>query len=390
LKTDHGLERFFTPKEIIEFRKLQATTGTIISGSAAVQFFDRTVYEDSDLDLYVQHQSARPIALWLQSIGYVFVPCKDSEFQSLEMGLEKSIKFNPEDIYGIPLDIDDEPDKGYFDAVVVLDFKKLNHPVIQLITSRGPPLEMVLDFHSSEWGLFINSMKKYTHALRPACVMNVITHNRAYSIYPRATFIEQCSLVYNRSEDSMEGWSKYEQQGWIQIPFLEANNYDNPFSSFTRGSQHIGDNKCWTIELDPTISTSQDYMDSNTWYLHYIKPNMGFGMDWRVFVTHHWELVKGEDMFKNIYLMDLVRRDRIWDIVKMLRKVQALDKRQAKFSVIVWLLTIFIQYSRWGIQQKDKTWRWTFTSRRSVCVTYWHRVIAATHFLINYIYCVNK
>jgi len=62
---------------------------------------------------------------------------------------------------------------------------------------------------------------------------------------------------------------------------------------------------------------------------------MGFGMDWRVFVTHHWELVKGEDMFKNIYLMDLVRRDRIWDIVKMLRKVQALDKRQAKFSVIV-------------------------------------------------------
>ena len=151
MKTDNGLERFFTPKEIIEFRKLQATTGTIISGSAAVQFFDRAIYENSDLDLYVQHQSARPIALWLQSIGYVFVPCKDSEFQSLEMGLEKSIKLNTEDIYGIPIDIDDEPDKGYFDAVVVLDFKKLNHPVIQLITSRGPPLEMVLDFHSSEW-----------------------------------------------------------------------------------------------------------------------------------------------------------------------------------------------------------------------------------------------
>jgi hypothetical protein len=331
---NYGLERFFTAKEIIEFQKLQATTGTIISGSAAVQFFDRALYKDSDLDLYMQHQSARPMALWLQSIGYAFVPCKDSEFQSLEMGLQKSIKLNTEDIYGIPIDINDEPDKGYFDAVVVLDFKKTNHPDIQLITSRGPPLEMVLDFHSSEWQLF-NFTEKYTHSLTPACVMNVITHNKAYSIYPRATFIERRSLVYNRSENSLEGRSKYEQRGWTQIPFLEAHDYDNPFSSFARGSRRIGDSKCWTIDLYPTVTTFQDYMDSNTWYLHYIKPSMGFGMDWRVFVTHHWELVKGEEMFGNIYLTDLVRRDRIWHIIKMLRKVKALDKGQANNSVIL-------------------------------------------------------
>jgi len=135
----------------------------MISGSTAVQFFDRTFYADSDLDLYVQHQSACPIALWLQSINYVFIPCKDSDFQSLETGLEKSIKVNTEDIYGVPgvTDIYDESDKGYFDAVVVLDFKKENHPDIQLITSRGPPLEMVLDFHSSK-GLysFIFFLKK--------------------------------------------------------------------------------------------------------------------------------------------------------------------------------------------------------------------------------------
>jgi hypothetical protein len=74
-------------------------------------------------------------------------------------------------------------------------------------------------------------------------------------------------------------------------------------------------------------------MDSNTWYLHYIKPSMGFGMDRRVFVTHHWELVKGEEMFENIYLMDSVRKDRIWHIIKMLRKVKTLDKRQANIPV---------------------------------------------------------
>lgn len=112
----------------------------------------------------MQHHSARPIALWLQSINYAFVPCKDSDFQSLEMGLEKSVKFDNEDIYGIPglTDIYDESDKGYFDAVVILDFKKANHPDIQLITSRGPPLEMVLNFHSSEylfWKEYICSFK---------------------------------------------------------------------------------------------------------------------------------------------------------------------------------------------------------------------------------------
>jgi hypothetical protein len=110
----------------------------------------------------VQHQSARPIALWLQSINYVFVPCKDSDFQCLEMGLEKSVKFNTKDIYGVPglTNIYDESDKGYFDAVVVLDFKKANHPDIQLIISRGPLLEMVLDFHSSEYLCFYFVLKR--------------------------------------------------------------------------------------------------------------------------------------------------------------------------------------------------------------------------------------
>lgn len=48
-----------------------------------------------------------------------------------------------------------DSDEGYFDAVVVLDFKKVNHPNIQLITSRGPPLEIILNFHSSERSNFL-------------------------------------------------------------------------------------------------------------------------------------------------------------------------------------------------------------------------------------------
>ena len=149
---DNTVGQYFTASEIIHFRQLQAATGTIISGSTAVQFFDRDVYENSDLDLYVQHRTARPIALWLQTVGYLFVPHQDADFQTLEMGLDKSSERYTVNQFGMPglTNIHDDSDEGYFNAVVVLDFKKVNHPNIQLITSRGPPLEMILNFHSSE------------------------------------------------------------------------------------------------------------------------------------------------------------------------------------------------------------------------------------------------
>lgn len=141
--------QYFTFDEIIRFREFQAITGTIISGSTAVQFFERDVYTPSDLDLYVEHQAARPMTQWLESIGYSFVPQQDGEFQTLQMGLEKSADFKTADPLGISA-LTDGLEKGYFDAVAVLDFKKLSRPNIQVITSRGPPLQMVLNFHSSE------------------------------------------------------------------------------------------------------------------------------------------------------------------------------------------------------------------------------------------------
>jgi hypothetical protein len=121
----------------------------IISGSTAVQFFDRDVYANSDLNLYVEHRTARPMALWLESIGYSFVPRQDAEFQTLEMGLDQSSDLTPVDPFGMSA-LSDGPQKGYFNAIAILDFKRINCSDIQLITSRGPPLEMVLNFHSSE------------------------------------------------------------------------------------------------------------------------------------------------------------------------------------------------------------------------------------------------
>jgi len=125
-------------------------TGTLISGSTALQFFDRTVYEDSDLDLFVEHASARPLTLWLESIGYKFIPNKDADYKTLEMAFDKKTETNTDDSFFEPF-----VDKCGFHPIVSLEFHRENYPNIQVITSKGPPLEMVLDFHSSELVQFI-------------------------------------------------------------------------------------------------------------------------------------------------------------------------------------------------------------------------------------------
>ena len=109
------------------------------SGSTAVQFFNCDIYANLDLDVYVEHQ--------------------DAEFQTLEMGLDTSSDFRMVDPFGMTT-LMDGPQKGYFDVVAILDFEKVNCPNIQLATSRGPPLEIVLNFYSSECSNYCFS-KKY-------------------------------------------------------------------------------------------------------------------------------------------------------------------------------------------------------------------------------------
>ncbi|KIJ33308.1 hypothetical protein M422DRAFT_183470 [Sphaerobolus stellatus SS14] len=66
------LRRFFS--DPIAFRSLQARTGTLISGSVAVQFFARTIWTDSDLDLYVPPESVTAVSKWLQKNSYSLFP----------------------------------------------------------------------------------------------------------------------------------------------------------------------------------------------------------------------------------------------------------------------------------------------------------------------------
>ena len=118
----------------------------LISGSTALQFFDRTHYPDSDLDIYVEHGHVNCIAQWLESIGYAFV-FRRRQDPELEFALIEA----PTTFHEGPGFFPSEK-VGYFGRGVagVFNFLKY-HPErkIQLITSLHSPLEVILHFHSS-------------------------------------------------------------------------------------------------------------------------------------------------------------------------------------------------------------------------------------------------
>lgn len=142
------LARFFP--DGTAFRSLQARTGTLVSGSFALQFFDRTSYPESDLDLYIPAKYDRQVVSWLVLHGYKFTP-NAGQPADLEKAMEKA----KED--GFVTGIVDDPHSEYTERSIeaVYNFSKPSQNdtpqlKIQCIIARLAPMHVVLSFHSSE------------------------------------------------------------------------------------------------------------------------------------------------------------------------------------------------------------------------------------------------
>ena len=126
--------------------------------------------------------------------------------------------------------------------------------------------------------------------------MNVITHEKAYSIFPRATFEERQSLIYANEETALEALLKYQERGWKFFNRVHVNEARDPLSPFSQGSRHLGDSKCWTIRLQPTYADSPSIWESNSWRLEY--NDFPFPM-------HVWMLLKRPNQLRFTYLVDV-------------------------------------------------------------------------------------
>ena len=101
--------------------------------------------------------------------------------------------------------------------------------------------------------------------------MNLVTHDKAYSIFPQATFEDRRSLIFVKDGDSaVKAHAKYEERGWAFVEGCEVQTQD-PLSPFGKGNRRLGDSKCWSISLHPEQdrTTSHCHWESNSWKLVY-------------------------------------------------------------------------------------------------------------------------
>ncbi|THU97434.1 hypothetical protein K435DRAFT_889097, partial [Dendrothele bispora CBS 962.96] len=181
------LRYFDTILDIAQFRFLQYETGMLISGSAAVQFFDNTVYPGSDLDLYVEIGKVESVAEFLLEKDYRFEPGErqPKDWKQGFLWCESAFRY-----YHSLGRIHNGGHRGVF------NFGKEGKRV-QVVACCQTPLKVILNFHST-------------------CVMNVISHSYAYSFYPHETFEERVSVCVRLEANGRfsDACNKYARRGW--------------------------------------------------------------------------------------------------------------------------------------------------------------------------------
>jgi hypothetical protein len=163
----------------VGFRSLQARTATLVSGSIALQLFDRVFYPGSDLDLYVHPDHQREVARYfMDQEGYTFSPgSRQSDDFDKEVRHDSMALVPPE---GWRTDTDEETDEFHkhiyrFKGLVstthattlligcsgignVFTFIKPTSKErlkVQVLVSKRCPLECILEFHSSRSSLVL-------------------------------------------------------------------------------------------------------------------------------------------------------------------------------------------------------------------------------------------
>jgi hypothetical protein len=136
---------FFALHEIPIFRFFQSIYGIVISGSFAVQFFARVVYENSDLDLYVEYQHGYKLCVWLTDIGFTCTSSSDFTRQ----------------YYTGKQDLDDGEAALYYGELghifTALTFMR-SQKKVQVIVTKDTIMGVITDFHSS---MFTASYSSY-------------------------------------------------------------------------------------------------------------------------------------------------------------------------------------------------------------------------------------
>ncbi|KAG7087002.1 hypothetical protein E1B28_012981 [Marasmius oreades] len=241
-KVENVLRPFFSVDEIRRFRQVQYAYKFLISGSTALSFFTREVYDNADLDVYITPKSLMVLILLLESMGYAFCPIINpsrTQAGQVENAVEELLvrirEGTQRERQVIGRGTEDWSLEYSFakELVDVFNFER-NGRRIQVIAALSP-LAVVLTFHST-------------------VVMNIISHSHAISFYPRLTFHDRIAVRNFLSRECPEDTiTKYQTRGYtFHYQVDAATAFAGRYSSLeTHVVRRPADVYCWTVPLGP-------------------------------------------------------------------------------------------------------------------------------------------
>ncbi|KAJ3873080.1 hypothetical protein F5051DRAFT_338263, partial [Lentinula edodes] len=244
----HAYRNFFSVEEIAEFQMLQQSIGLLVSGSIALEFFNREAY-DGDLDAFCNVQHCKVAGEWLMSHGYLY-QCKEGQ------AVEFIDSFAETSITSTTIDADPEEYRSNTVAAV-WDFVRSSSK-IQLIATCDAPLECIFSFHST-------------------CVMNVLTHRAAYCLFSKLTLEDKTTMLIDTqpplTQREMYPIQKYKNRGFSIMHRPTFRLICDPSSSISvLTPRYIGDKHCYRIPFRrPYAGTDAvDFLELNSWTMAYV------------------------------------------------------------------------------------------------------------------------
>jgi hypothetical protein len=137
--------RYFPASPLAKFRALQAETGMVISGSAAIQVLENEIWDESDLDLYVEHQNVEPVATFVLSQLYNFQPGE----KQIENAGGRRPTFEESYVFTVERSKMERWHDYNFDGIAAVYTFTRGTKKVQIISTQASVVKLILSFHSS-------------------------------------------------------------------------------------------------------------------------------------------------------------------------------------------------------------------------------------------------
>lgn len=248
-KAAFNINAFLSPFfDSVAFRSLQGRTQTLIGGSFAFSFLERS-YPRHSIDLMVYPAHSEEVGRWLLDNGYHFVPLKDGE--SFDSTIAHAVS--------------DTRDNA--DSLVIRDVLCFRKPLsnttsvgVSVLIAVNNPLEIVFSAcasknNSVETRFGFRTSNSFSFS---ACFFSAISWRRAYCIFPRATLHNNRVLLLDTLDGPLDLSQAPNVAGYIERRNLEVQDtldeheylFSNTHSPFPLGARTMTDNSSLSIDLD--------------------------------------------------------------------------------------------------------------------------------------------